>query len=79
MNTVLMVTAVAGTVVGNAYFDNMESCMEARKQVILQPEVTVSCVITNKKKDNSAEVLKIIADALKQAINTTQGTVDNGK
>jgi len=64
MNTVLMVTAVAGTIVGNAYFKDMDDCLAARAQVINQPDVTASCIITHQKPDNSAAMMKMFSEVL---------------
>jgi len=64
MNTIMMVTAVAGTIVGNAWFTDMDECLTARKKVISQPDVTASCIITQKKEDNSAAMLKMFSDVM---------------
>ena len=68
MNSILMITAVAGTIVGNATFADMESCMKARADVATQDSVTVSCVYTTQRKDRSKEMLSIFVGAMQSMI-----------
>ena len=73
MNSILMITAVAGTIVGNATFSDMESCMKARADVATQDGVTVSCVYTTPKKDRSKEMLSIMAEMMQAIVAVEKG------
>ena len=48
----------------NAYFKDMDDCLAARAQVINQPDVTASCIITHQKPDNSAAMMKMFSEVL---------------
>ena len=79
MNSILMVTAVAGNIVGNAVFADMDSCMSARSQVVAQQDVTVSCVFTTKKKDNSKQMLGIMAGFMQAIVKAAEEETKNAK
>jgi|TARA_R110000822_G_scaffold37967_1_gene105873 hypothetical protein len=68
MNSIIMVTIVAGNIISKAVFPDMDTCMVSRDKVVEQPSVTVSCVYSTKKKDNSKHMLTIMSGFLK-AIN----------
>lgn len=47
----VLITQVAGTIIGSAHFNSMEKCLEARQIVLLQPNVTATCVYKDKEKE----------------------------
>lgn len=79
MNTIMMVTAVAGTIVGNAWFTDMDECLAARAKVISQPDVTASCIITQKEEDKSAVMFRMFSDIMGNMATAQEETLNNSK
>ena len=51
-----MITVVAGQIIGQANFSNIEECMSARAK---QQNVTATCTYQKVKVDNSRQIIKL--------------------
>jgi hypothetical protein len=59
MNSIIMITVVAGQIIGQANFSNIEECMSARAKVQEQQNVTATCTYQKVKVDNSRQIMKL--------------------
>jgi hypothetical protein len=50
--------------------------MKARSQVVAQQDVTVSCVFTTKKKDNSKQMLGIMAGFMQAIVKAAEEEIE---
>lgn len=68
MNSVILVTYVAGNLMGTATFSDMVECQEARSVVQNQENVTAVCLYTEAKKPvDPAKILLDMINTLKDA------------
>ena len=68
MNSIVLVTYLAGAIIGSATFKDMDSCIEARDRVLLQAmaDLNAVCVYKEVKPDRSKEMFKIFGDMIKE-------------
>ena len=68
MNTVLLVTFLAGSVLSEAPFPNMDECSSARAEVLLQkgPGLNAICVYDRESKMKPNVLFKIFLDAIEK-------------
>lgn len=66
MNTIIMITVVAGNIIGSATFDTIEQCNEARNKVIQQEGSKVYCTYQEKAPDHSKEFFQIFGKMLQE-------------
>ena len=68
MNSIVLVTYLAGTIIGSATFKDMDSCIEARDRVLLQAmaDLNAVCVYKEVKPDRSKEMLEIFGNLIKE-------------
>lgn len=62
MNSIIMITVVAGQIIGQANFSNIEECMEARAKVQEQQNVTATCTYQKVKVDNSRQIIQLFGN-----------------
>ena len=68
MNSIVLVTYLAGAIISSATFKDMDTCIEARDRVLLQamPDLNAVCVYKEVKPDRSQEMCKIFSDMIKE-------------
>ncbi len=66
MNTIILVTIVAGTIVSSATFGSLNECTQARDVVMAQDNITAYCTYKEVAKDQSKAVFKLFSNMLKQ-------------
>ena len=64
MNTIVLVTFIAGNIVSSATFGTLKDCKEARIEVMSQPDITAYCVFKEVKPDRSREMFKLFGDMI---------------
>jgi hypothetical protein len=77
MNTVIMLTIVAGQVLAQATFKDLDTCLETRAKVMTQvvstESVSVTCTVktdnSSIERNQSAKFLKMFADTLNNMSN----------
>ena len=68
MNSIVLVTYLAGAIISSATFKDMDSCIEARDRVLTQamPDLNAVCVYKEVKPDRSKEMLEIFGNLIKE-------------
>ena len=68
MNSIVLVTYLAGAIISSATFKDMDTCIEARDRVLLQamPDLNAVCVYKEVKPDRSKEMLEIFGNLIKE-------------
>lgn len=66
MNSIVLVTLIAGNIVSSATFSDLDSCKQAREQIVDQKDVSAYCIYKEVKPDRSKEMFKIFSDMIKE-------------
>ena len=66
MNTIILVTIVAGTIVSSATFGSLNECTQARDAVMAQDNISAYCTYKQVKPDHSKVMFKLFGKMLQQ-------------
>lgn len=66
MNSIVLVTLIAGNIVSSATFTDLNACKQAREQIVDQKDVSAYCIYKEVKPDRSKEMFKIFGDMIKE-------------
>jgi|TARA_B110000971_G_C20006220_1_gene499279 hypothetical protein len=66
MNTIILVTIVAGNIVSSATFGSLNECTHARDAVMLQDNITAYCTYKQVKPDHTKDMFKLFGRMMQQ-------------
>ena len=66
MNTIILVTIVAGNIVSSATFGSLNECTHARDAVMLQDNISAYCTYKQVKPDHTKDVFKLFGRMMQE-------------
>lgn len=66
MNTIILVTIVAGNIVSSATFGSLNECTHARDAVMSQDNITAYCTYKQVKPDHTKDMFKLFGRMMQQ-------------